>query len=812
MCNSLVSQLVLPNLPIRRWRDRSAWIVGTIIYFVLPIIVMITGVSSFSIQQYPWSPSLSTVHNLQRWSILEQQQQPPQHRFRAIQTPSAIAVATIPTATTTKMKIRSSMLNIDGNTIVSFDGDGMTNSTSTTTSTTTSSSSSTFADLGIESRIVSSIQSPPIDWKVPTAIQKLAIPVLLQQQQHPQQTDMDHTDIVTTTTTTTAVWCEAPTGGGKTACYLLPLLQHLLQSKLSPNNNNHHHHHNGKVLSLILCPTRELVIQIGRVVQELVANMVSTSSSSSSSASLQLSPPQKQHRHRLLLREWNIVLLYGGVPRGPQQQSVCAQDGPIDILIATPGRLVDILRGSSSNTATATATAPPPSHSYDNDTNDTSSSSTPRMTMKETLLERRLLQAFDTTATGRMTTTKKKGKKRTKVSSNTDDLSLSLEQIQKFKLDSILQDMDDDNDDDGQGAPILDILDQLQYLVIDEADRLLSRTFETEMEQVLQLLTRSAKTTTSIPYTWLFSATFPKQIEPRVDSVLKQIGRNDATATVVEPSCVRISCTNSDRSLQYQDDISATLSRKLEHIEISQQPTIQRVGPASTITLRTIRLEKRNRAQVLRILLEQHQNDWDRVLVFVATRYAAEHVSRKLLRNHIRSAELHGQLDQDARTRRLQDLTKGKIRVLIATDVASRGLDIIGLPVVINYDLPRSPADFVHRIGRTGRAGRLGTAVTFVTPDSDSHLDLIERRYLPEEQRLVREIIPGFEPDEEAWRIEAESSKNTVPGTNSSDKGLAHDRMFGGIKGRRKSKKDRLREQQTATRIMTTTDQDVETI
>jgi ATP-dependent RNA helicase RhlE len=143
-------------------------------------------------------------------------------------------------------------------------------------------------------------------------------------------------------------------------------------------------------------------------------------------------------------------------------------------------------------------------------------------------------------------------------------------------------------------------------------------------------------------------------------------------------------------------------------------------------------------------------------------------------------------------------LTKRKIRVLIATDVASRGLDIVGLPVVINYDLPRSPADFVHRIGRTGRAGRCGTAITFVTPDNESHYHLIEQRYIPKENTaaLIRETIPGYEPNEEAWRIAAESSKYTVPGTVSSNKGLAHDRMYGGIKGHRKSKKDKLRELQ----------------
>ena len=142
--------------------------------------------------------------------------------------------------------------------------------------------------------------------------------------------------------------------------------------------------------------------------------------------------------------------------------------------------------------------------------------------------------------------------------------------------------------------------------------------------------------------------------------------------------------------------------------------------------------------------------------------------------------------------RRLEGLKKGNIRVLLTTDVASRGLDIKGLPVMVNYDLPRSTADFVHRVGRVGRAGAKGTAISFLTASSESHMELIEKRHLPEP--IERETLDGFEPDEEKWAIEAEGSRISVPGTIHSDRGLAHDRMHGGVKGRRKSKKDRLRE------------------
>jgi ATP-dependent RNA helicase RhlE len=152
-------------------------------------------------------------------------------------------------------------------------------------------------------------------------------------------------------------------------------------------------------------------------------------------------------------------------------------------------------------------------------------------------------------------------------------------------------------------------------------------------------------------------------------------------------------------------------------------------------------------------------------------------------------------LDQDARTRRLDDFQRGKIRVLIATDLASRGLDVVGLPAVINYDLPRSTADFIHRIGRCGRAQHRGTAISFVTPTNESHMDLIEKRHLMQNRNTItREVLPGFEPDEEKWLITSAATKVHVEGVQHSVEGLAHDRMFGGVKGRRKSKKDKIRE------------------
>ncbi len=129
--------------------------------------------------------------------------------------------------------------------------------------------------------------------------------------------------------------------------------------------------------------------------------------------------------------------------------------------------------------------------------------------------------------------------------------------------------------------------------------------------------------------------------------------------------------------------------------------------------------------------------------MFVATRYATGHVAEKLRRAGIAAAALSGDLSQGARTRALADFKAGHVRVLVATDVAARGIDIAQLVAVVNYDLPRSTTDYVHRIGRTGRAGESGVAVSFVPATVEEHFRLIEKR---QGSRVPREIIAGFEP------------------------------------------------------------------
>lgn len=612
-----------------------------------------------------------------------------------------------------------------------------------------------FSELNLMQALQSSIELQ--GWEDPTPIQQLAIPAILN---HFSSTSNDDAS------SCSSLWAEAPTGSGKTGAFALPLIQLTLDDKKRGRNrrtNNvndeepHHRHqrHLGRankstrsitnnnnssngsgVTTLIVCPTRELAFQIGGVVEELIETMTSPSSSS------------KKRSYESL----DVAVITGGTPLEPQIQYLASKkqnNENVDILIATPGRLADVLQRSSKE--------------------DTS----------EKELEKRLLAALD--EVGGMG----RGKK---------DVSLSLAQLEDLNINESIA-----NRDDGGRSAIGDMLSNVKYLVLDEADRLLSHGFKAEMDELLGLLPKPPqmkKKKNSDTYshqdrmkTLLFSATFPEQIEPRVEKVLKRLSGRDA------PPPIRLSCAFAGFNDNEQYDQSSLSMRQMKRMERTTQPQAILEGPASTIELRTIRIEERDRTQALRRLINEYGTEqWDRVLVFVATRYASEHVARKLRRYNIKSSELHGKLDQDARMRRLDDFKKGKTRVLIATDVASRGLDVVGLPAVVNYDLPRSTADFTHRIGRTGRAGKQGTAVSFVTPTNEYHYNLIEKRHLNGSMVVAREVLKGFEPNEDKWERQSGRATAEVEGVEHSNAGLAHDRMHGGIKGRRKSKKDKLRE------------------
>jgi ATP-dependent RNA helicase RhlE len=269
---------------------------------------------------------------------------------------------------------------------------------------------------------------------------------------------------------------------------------------------------------------------------------------------------------------------------------------------------------------------------------------------------------------------------------------------------------------------LLDLIDkhalslaQVGQLVLDEADRLLEQGFAEELGRILALLPARRQTL-------LFSATF--------SSVVSQL--------------------------------AARLLRAPVRIDVSEAP-----ADVPAIAQRAIEVDAPRRTQLLRHLLETHA--WERVLVFVATTHATEHVSAKLRGAGVNAIALHGKLSQGARTRALDLFRASNVHVLVATDLASRGLDITGLPAVVNYDLPRSPNDYVHRIGRTGRAGEPGVAISFLTAEMRAHFALIERTH---RHYVVRERIAGFEPTEAPPAVAA----------------------TGGVKGARKSKKDKLRE------------------
>jgi superfamily II DNA/RNA helicase len=182
-------------------------------------------------------------------------------------------------------------------------------------------------------------------------------------------------------------------------------------------------------------------------------------------------------------------------------------------------------------------------------------------------------------------------------------------------------------------------------------------------------------------------------------------------------------------------------------------------------------VDEKSRTSLLRHLITE--NSWKQVLVFVATRYACEHVANKLYKAGVFATPFHGEMSQGARQEVLSEFKAGRWDVVVTTDLASRGIDIAMLPVVVNYDLPRSATDYTHRIGRTGRAGAHGDAVSFVTAAALAHWQLIQKR---ESLELALEQVPGFEP--------TETPPPPSPGN-------------GGIKGSRLSKKDKLRAAKT---------------
>ncbi|MEP0859673.1 DEAD/DEAH box helicase [Trichocoleus sp. DQ-U1] len=232
-------------------------------------------------------------------------------------------------------------------------------------------------------------------------------------------------------------------------------------------------------------------------------------------------------------------------------------------------------------------------------------------------------------------------------------------------------------------------LSKIEILVLDECDRMLDMGFIRDIRKILAVLPASRQTL-------MFSATFSKPIQQLASTLLKS------------PTQIEVAPRN-------------TAAQQVEQV----------VHP----------VDRNRKRELLSHMIGFH--NWQQVLVFTRTKHGANRLAEQLAQDGLKSTAIHGNKSQAARTRALQDFKQGKVRVLVATDVASRGLDIDQLPHVVNFELPNVPEDYVHRIGRTGRAGNEGRAVSLVSEDEYPFLKDIERLL---NQTLVKDVIPGYEP------------------------------------------------------------------
>ncbi len=360
-----------------------------------------------------------------------------------------------------------------------------------------------FSDLGLSKQILEAIKKANYDSPYP--IQIAAIPAILQKKD---------------------VLGIAPTGSGKTASYILPILQSLQEK--APNK--------GRMIPvLVLVPTRELASQVAEVTENFA---------------------------RFLTRPVKALAVFGGVSINPQMMKIYGTD----ILVATPGRLLDLLSKNSLN------------------------------------------------------------------------------------------------------------LNQVEVLVLDEADKVLNMGFKEEVDQILEKLPKKRQNI-------LFSATSEESVEGLIDEMLHEPVRISAEPDTVSPDLIE----------QY-----------------AYRVPMEKKGP------------------FLRYLI--NSGDWSQILVFASSIRAADNIVTKLNKNGINALAFHGDKSQGARTEALHTFKSGKTRILVATDLAARGIDIKFLPLVINYELPRSPKDYVHRIGRTGRAGATGEAISLVSEEELHHFKIIQKK------------------------------------------------------------------------------------
>ena len=396
-----------------------------------------------------------------------------------------------------------------------------------------------FSDLGLSEPLLDAVRAQGYD--TPSPIQAKSIPVVLEGRD---------------------VMAAAQTGTGKTAGFTLPIL-HRLMSLPKPQGKGN------QARALILTPTRELAAQVAASVDTYGQNL-----------------PIKS------------AVVFGGVSINPQMQRL---RGGVDILIATPGRLLDL-------------------HSQ-----------------------------------------------------------------------NAVQ------------------FDQLQVLVLDEADRMLDMGFIHDIRRIIKLLPKKRQTL-------LFSATFSNDIRALARSI------------IYKPVEVSVSPANST-----VDAVSQSL----------------------------IAVEKSDKSHVLTRLI--NDRDWFQVLVFSRTKHGANRLAKQLTQRGIDAAAIHGNKSQGARTRALADFKAGKVRVLVATDIAARGIDIDQLPQVVNFDLPQVAEDYVHRIGRTGRAGMSGEAISLVSHDEYKQLVDIERLI---KKTINRIQLDGYEPLNDLPTSSRDSKPKKAPKNN----------------------------------------------
>ena len=270
-------------------------------------------------------------------------------------------------------------------------------------------------------------------------------------------------------------------------------------------------------------------------------------------------------------------------------------------------------------------------------------------------------------------------------------------------------------------------LSRVEVLVLDEGDRMLDMGFLPDIRRILAKMPAERQNL-------LFSATFPREIRELADRLLNA------------PSRIEVA---------------------------SEQPT------ADGVSQIVHPVDRQRKNKLLSFLIGS--NDWSKVLVFARTKRGADRLTLHLKGDGIRAEAIHSDKTQGARTRALAEFKRGKIRVLVATDIAARGLDIDDLPHVVNYELPHVAEDYVHRIGRTGRAGRKGDAVSLVCADESKQLQGIERLL---GTKIAKTVVEGFAPSAQAAKPEGSGTRPRQ--TAGSQKTGWRARGYRGTNGRRR--------------------------